>query len=212
MKVSEIFYSVEGEGRHIGYPTVFIRLSGCDMRCSWCDTKYAWSEEGRNMTLSQILEDVQRFPCKRVCVTGGEPLLQVHELRKLISLLKSKGYFVSLETNGAHYDEEIFSSVDFISVDVKTPSSGEKSDVNTVLKALERRSQAKFVIANREDYEFFRRMYKRYEQVFSKKTVILQPEGGIELKPLAEWVLKDGLDVRVLPQLHKLIWGGERGR
>ena len=123
MKINEIFASIQGEGKYLGYPQVFIRFTGCNLRCSWCDTQYAW-EEGIEMTRQQIIKAITKYDVNSVCITGGEPLMQIAELRELIADLKKRGYFIQLETNGTIYDQNIFESVDCVSLDIKPPSSG----------------------------------------------------------------------------------------
>jgi len=201
MKVSEIFASIQGEGRHVGKPQVFIRMSGCNLRCRWCDTKYAWTG-GREMSVSEVVAEVKRHRLKSVCITGGEPMVQKGELRKLVDKLKRAGYEIVLETNGTLYDRGIFSKVDCVSMDMKPPSSGERSD-ERLLSKLKRKDQVKVVVHDRPDYEYSKDIASK-----SKTDVILQPEGGTNLKWLAERVIADGLKVRVIPQLHKI--GGLR--
>lgn len=198
IKVCEIFASIQGEGREIGKPTVFIRLSGCNLRCSWCDTKYAL-EEGREFSLEEIIAKVNGFNLSTVSITGGEPMTQRTGLRELVRELKRIGYRISLETNGTLYDEWIFSNVDSVSMDAKPPSSGEKSDLS-ILKKLSAKDQVKIIIADGRDYDFAKEILKK-----TSVEVILQPAGGTGVKELADRVMADRLDVRVLPQLHKII-------
>ena len=206
MKIAEIFYSLQGEGTDIGLPTIFIRTSGCNLRCEWCDTKYAW-EGGDEYTIREIKSKISSYPGKRVCITGGEPLVQDGLLDLVEELVKS--YEISIETNGS-LDIEPISNMDIhISMDYKTPSSGmdkEMKDKNIDL--LRTKDVLKFVIADRDDYDFVKNKIKKLEP---SSAIIFQPVHGIELKDLAEWVIEDGIDVRVLPQLHKLIWGDKKG-
>jgi len=197
MKVTEIFASIQGEGRYIGRPQVFVRLSGCNLRCSWCDSKYSW-DGGKEMQVSDVLREIRRFRLLSVCITGGEPMLQRQELGRLIKGLKAKGYETVIETNGTLYDREIFSAVDCVSADMKPPSSKERSD-ERLLSRLRRKDQVKVVVADERDYDFAKKVMSK-----CRAEVILQPCGGKRLKPLMERVLADRLDARVLPQLHKI--------
>jgi 7-carboxy-7-deazaguanine synthase len=208
MKINEIFSSLQGEGVLIGTPTTFIRTTGCNLRCSWCDTKYAY-DEGRDMTIEEILAVVKEHSAIHVCITGGEPLLQ-EDAVKLVRRLSDKGYQICLETNGTKSIEDMpcLDSL-MISLDIKCPSSGmnEKMDF-TNLELLGPTDQLKFIIADIKDYDHAKNIIEKYKPIC---TLIMTPVGGKELKELAEWVLKDGLNVRVLPQLHKMLWGDERG-
>jgi len=208
MKINEIFHTIQGEGILMGVPTVFIRFTGCNLRCGWCDTRYAY-DEGEEMNLNDILQEVSEHPTSHVCITGGEPLLQ-DGVKNLIQALSDEGYTVLLETNGSQSIEELpcLDSL-VISLDIKCPSSGmyEKMDF-TNLEVLGPNDQLKFIVGDEKDYEYAKEIIDKYKPICS---IIMTPVGGIELKNLAEWVLRDGLHVRVLPQLHKMIWGEKRG-
>lgn len=212
MKVSEIFYSIQGEGIHIGLPTVFLRLFACDLRCSWCDTMYA--VEGRDfteMSQEEILNDIEKHNCKRVCITGGEPLLQKKELEPLTNELINSNYFIVLETSGHKKPPEVFFSEScIISMDCKCPGSGMEDRMDFALyEELRSSDQLKFVIMDENDYEFAKNILCKYK---IKSSIIFQPVYGKNLKWLAEKVLENELhQVRVLPQLHKNIWGEKRG-
>jgi 7-carboxy-7-deazaguanine synthase len=209
MMVNEIFLSIQGEGKEIGRPTVFIRLTGCNLRCNWCDTEYAFYE-GKKMSVEEVLDEVDRYGIKRVCITGGEPLLQRDEVLVLVDALLSRGYEISIETNGSLPIDGIHENV-LISMDWKTPSSGESEKMlESNLKFLREKDQLKFVIADERDYEYARDFLRKWRALLSCE-VIFQPVGVINIRWLAEKVLEDRLDVRVLPQLHKVIWGNERG-
>ncbi len=206
MIVNEIFFSIQGEGKEIGLPTVFIRLTGCNLRCTWCDTKYAFTE-GSEMSIEEIIDRADSYGIKRACITGGEPLLQ-KDVHALMDALLSKGYDIVLETNGSlpinGIDERVL-----ISMDWKTPSSGEERKMlESNLKFLKEKDQLKFVIADERDYEHALSVLGTHEM---RCEAIFQPLGGMNLKWLAERVMDDRMDVRVLPQLHKMIWGDERG-
>jgi 7-carboxy-7-deazaguanine synthase len=212
MNVSEIFYSIQGEGVEIGLPTVFVRLFACDLRCSWCDTMYA--VEGRDftkMTVAEVLDAVEGYGCRRVCITGGEPLIQKDEAGELAENLINKGYKIVLETSGHKMPPPVFWTEScVISMDCKCPGSGMEGKMDFGLfKELRPRDQLKFVIADEADYEYAKGILATYS---IKANVIFQPAGGLGLGWLSEKVMADRLGgVRVLPQLHKIIWGDRRG-
>lgn len=199
MNVNEVFASIQGEGRFVGRPQAFVRLTGCNMQCSWCDTRYAF-EGGEDLSVDKVLDKIAATGLTSVCVTGGEPLLQVDEVRELVKKLKEKDYEVVLETNGSLYDKEVFELVDCISFDVKPPSSGEESDLE-LLSKLRPGDQVKVVVADDIDYEYAKKVSDGVEGV----EVILQPINLDVAKDLTEKVVRDKLDVRVIPQLHKII-------
>jgi 7-carboxy-7-deazaguanine synthase len=208
MRISEIFYSLQGEGILTGLPTIFVRTTGCNLRCTWCDTQFAY-EGGGEIAVDHIVSNLEDFPVKRVCITGGEPLLQ-EELPILISRLLDSGYEVSLETNGS---KSIRGYLEFgslvISLDIKCPKSEMHESMDFLnIKRLRDKDQLKFVIADEGDYEYSKGILSEHKP---QCNIIMMPVGGIELKDLAEWVLRDGLDVRALPQLQKIIWGDIRG-
>jgi len=206
MIINEIFLSIQGEGKETGLPTVFIRLTGCNLRCKWCDTEYAFTE-GKEMEIKDVVERAGSFGIKRACITGGEPLLQ-KETSALISELLERGYDIVLETNGSLPIDDVDERV-MISMDWKTPSSGEeKSMLESNLPHLREKDQLKFVIADDRDYAYALSFLKEHEL---RCELIFQPLGGMNLKWLAERVIEDRVDARVLPQLHKIIWGNERG-
>ena len=213
MKVSEIFYSIEGEGIEIGRPEIFVRLSGCNLRCVWCDTKYAWYN-GKEMSVDKIIKEIKRYPCKNVSITGGEPLLQKDELLELIRKLKKMGYWVQINTNGTIFDKEIFELVDLITMDCKCPSSGMKSDLE-VLKRTKKnfkdKVQFKFVISNEEDYKFAEKLVKNL--LGDALSIVFQPEWeSVDFaRKIVELVKSDGLNVRVIIQQQKILWGSKRG-
>lgn len=210
LRVNEIFYSIQGESSFVGRPCVFIRLTGCNLRCSYCDTKYAYYE-GKDMQVQEILKQVSSFDCRLVEITGGEPLIQDGTLHLIESLLTT-GYEVLLETNGT----KDISPVDKRCIkilDVKCPFSGE-SDKNDLknLKRLGKRDEIKFVIADKRDFDFAKRILHEYNVTpFDPNPVHFSPAYGI-LSPevLAGWILKEGLDVRLNLQIHKIIWGEDK--
>ncbi len=209
MDIYEIFYSIQGEGRETGYPTVFIRTSGCNLRCSYCDTPEAY-ERGSSMSIEDILREVKKFPCDRVCVTGGEPLLQ-KETMELLSALIDNGYSVSIETNGSLSIKPLldFESL-LISLDIKCPSSRmhDKMDMNN-LRYLSEKDQLKFVISDRVDYEYAKNIIVENSVPCP---VFFQPVWSSNPGRLADWILRDGLSIRLGLQIHKVIWGEEKGR
>lgn len=209
MKIYSIFKSIQGEGLTMGAPTTFIRTSGCPLRCTYCDTKQAY-DKGEEMSLAEIMSRVAKFKTTHVCLTGGEPLMQ-REAPKLVQMLLEEDYRVVIETNGAMPLDEMPCDENLtISMDIKCPSSGEASKmVFSNIEILGPTDQLKFVIADEADYQYAKEVLERYAP---KCAVIFTPVGGTELRPLAEKVLKDKLDVRVLPQLHKFIWGEEDNR
>jgi 7-carboxy-7-deazaguanine synthase len=208
--VSEVFYSLQGEASRMGLPTVFIRLSGCPLRCVWCDTAYAFTG-GRRMTLSAILDRVSGYGVRQVCVTGGEPLAQ-KGCPALIASLCDAGHEVSLETSGALDIGGVDPRAARI-VDVKAPGSGE-SEKNRWqnVSLLTPRDELKFVLAGRADYQWARQavaehgLDRRCPILFSPVQETLAP------KDLAEWILADRLPVRFQLQLHKRLWGNMRGK
>ena len=208
MKICEIFRSLQGEGTLIGTPTVFIRTSGCNLECAWCDTPYS-KKNGDEMTVADILDRVKAFEIHYVCVTGGEPLFQTESVKLIDELLKA-GYHVSVETNGSISLEDLPCSMNMlISMDIKCPSSGMTDQMDlTNLELLSPIDQLKFVVANREDMMYAAKILKEHKV---DCPVIFTPVGGLTLEPVADFVLKKKLNVRVLPQLHKLIWGDKRG-
>ena len=211
LKVNEIFFSIQGESTFSGRPCVFVRLTGCNLRCSYCDTKYAY-EEGEYMEVEQIIDRVSSYGCKLVEITGGEPLIQ-ENTPYLIEELIDAGFQVLLETNGTK-DINIVDKRCIKIVDIKCPFSGEadKNDFEN-LKRLGKKDEVKFVIADRKDYEFAKAVLKKWKLVpFKPNPVHFSPVYNIlDPKLLAEWILEDRLMVRLNLQLHKLIWGDLRG-
>ena len=205
LKVNEIFYSLQGESSYVGLPTIFIRLTGCPMRCSYCDTEYAFNV-GKNLTIDQILESIDKYKTKNVTVTGGEPLAQ-KECWDLLTILCDKKYEVSLETGGAISISKIDERVKII-LDIKTPTSGEdKNNYWDNLKLIKPTDEIKFVVTDRKDYIWAKEILFR-EKLNEKALVLISPAyGDIDPKELADWILQDHLPVRFQIQLHKVIWG-----
>jgi len=208
MKINEIFYSIQGEGKWTGLPNTFIRTTGCNLRCSFCDTKYAY-ENGKEMSIEEIINEIQKFPCNFVCITGGEPLLQ-DEILDLIDILLKRGYKICLETNGSINIEKIASKESLmVSLDIKCPSSNmhEKMRLNN-LSYLTNYDQLKFVIKNKEDYDYAKNIIRKYKP---QSTVFFQPVWNTNPKNLSSWILNDSLNVRLGLQLHKILWGDKKG-
>ena len=208
MKINEIFYSIQGEGKWMGLPNIFIRTTGCNLRCSFCDTTYAY-ETGEEMSIEEIINRIRKHPCNYVCITGGEPLLQ-EAIVQLIDVLLEKKYVICLETNGSICIENLAGKKSLlISLDIKCPSSTmhEKMKFNNG-SLLTCNDQLKFIIQNREDYEYAKKIIKKYKP---QSAIFFQSVWGINLKELSSWVLNDGLDVRIGLQLHKIIWGDRKG-
>jgi len=203
--INEIFYSVQGESTYAGRPCVFVRLTACDLRCSWCDTPYAF-HEGRKMSVDEVVADVESRGCPTVEVTGGEPLLQT-DVYPLMQRLLDSGKTVLIETGGHRSIANVPPGVIRI-MDVKCPGSGEseKNDWGN-LTLLTKSDEAKFVIADRTDYEYARDIVRRENLPARVNAVLFSPvHGKLDAKLLAEWVIADRLDVRVQLQMHKYIW------
>jgi len=203
--INEIFYSIQGESIHSGRPCIFVRLAGCNLRCSYCDTSYAY-EEGVKMEIGEILEQISAYQCRLVEITGGEPLLQPNT-PMLIQKLLEDGYEVLMETNGS-FDISRVDRRCMIILDIKCPSSGEndKNDLKN-LNRLSLNDQVKFVIGSREDYKYAKEIITSIPAEFPLDRVLLSPVSGKMLPALlARWMLKDKLGVRLHLQLHKIIW------
>lgn len=210
LRITEVFCSLQGESRTIGRPTTFVRLTGCPLRCHYCDTEYAFSG-GELLTLSEILDRVRRFGVPHVTVTGGEPLAQI-EARQLMELLVEAGFKVSLETSGALSIADIDPNVSVV-MDLKTPGSGESHrNLMENISLLKSSDQVKFVITSREDYEWARFQVDQFGLDRRVDDVLFSPSFG-EVQPtmLAAWILEDRLPVRMQLQLHKILWGDKPG-
>ena len=210
LRISEIFHSLQGESTRVGLPTVFIRLTGCPLRCGYCDTDYAFSG-GESMGIEAILERAAQYDTRYVCVTGGEPLAQKHCLQ-LLTALCDKGYLVSLETSGALDISQVDSRVSRI-VDIKTPGSGEvERNLWLNIEQLTPHDEVKFVIVDEADYQWSVQVL-RERQLAERCQVVFSPAfGRLAPRQLAEWVLRDRLPVRMQVQLRKILLGEEQGR
>jgi len=222
LRINEIFFSIQGESSRMGRPCVFVRLAGCHLRCTYCDTEYAF-REGRSMPIDEVIEAVTSRRSDLVEITGGEPLLQ-KSVHVLVGKLCDLGRTVLIETSGAcdigACDPRAIRIMDF-----KTPGSGEDSrNLPANIERLTERDEVKFVITDREDYEWAKAMIERHDLPARCGEVLMSPvfaqppgaevagAGGLSLRRLAEWILTDGLAVRLQPQLHKFIWDrGTRG-
>lgn len=210
LRITEIFHSLQGETRTVGLPTVFVRLTGCPLRCHYCDTAYAFSG-GEIMSLEQILARVASYRPRYVCVTGGEPLAQPNCIPLLAALCEA-GYEVSLETSGALDISPVDTRVSRV-VDLKTPGSGEVGrNRYENLVELTRNDQVKFVVCSREDYEWAVSKLIEYRLDQRAGEVLMSPSHQqLEPRTLAEWVIADNLPVRLQLQLHKYLWNDEPG-
>ena len=203
--INEIFYSVQGESTYAGQPCVFVRLTACDLRCTWCDTPYAF-HEGRKRPINEVVAEVEKYGCQLVEVTGGEPLLQ-DAVYPLMSELLSRGKTVLLETGGHRSTERVPEPVITI-LDVKCPGSGEADRMDwDNLNRLRPRDEVKFVVQDRADYDYARGVIERFALAERAAAIHLSPVHGVmDPKTLSEWVLADRLPVRVQLQIHKYIW------
>jgi len=208
LQINEIFYSIQGESTYVGRPCVFVRLTGCNLRCRWCDTTYAFYE-GEQCSVEQVLEQVRAYKCPLVEITGGEPLLQ-DEVYPLIDRLLLEGYEVLIETGGSlsvhRLDPRVVKILDF-----KAPGSGMDPHNNPEnLRYLDRKDQIKFVVSDRRDYEWAKQVMTEY--ALTEKTQVLFSAVLDELHPseLAEWLLADRLDARLQIQFHKYLWDPKR--
>ncbi|WP_273779425.1 7-carboxy-7-deazaguanine synthase QueE [Acinetobacter sp. GSS19] len=219
LRITEIFYSLQGEANTAGLPTVFIRLTGCPLRCSYCDTTYSF-EGGERQSLKDIIQTALSYQTPYICVTGGEPLAQPNCL-PLLSRLCDLGCQVSLETSGALDVSKVDPRV-YKVLDLKTPTSGEQQrNLLSNLEYLTAHDQIKFVICNREDYEWSKQQVQNYQLQDKVSTVWFSPAFAVEknavklpalARDLAQWILQDHLPVRFQLQLHKLLWNDETGR
>jgi 7-carboxy-7-deazaguanine synthase len=208
LTINEIFYSIQGESTYAGRPCVFVRLTGCDLRCTWCDTTYSFNE-GRKMSVEDVIEEVRRYDSPLVEVTGGEPLLQ-QDVYPLMDLLLENGRTVLLETGGQLDVSRVPGAVVKV-MDVKCPGSGESHRNDWAnIDRLGSRDQVKFVIKDRVDYEYARDTLARHALDRRCDAVLFSPVHGVmNAKALSEWILEDKLPVRLQLQIHKHIWGPE---
>ncbi|WP_201557835.1 7-carboxy-7-deazaguanine synthase QueE [Psychrobacter sp. 72-O-c] len=225
LRITEIFYSLQGEALTSGLPTIFVRLTGCPLRCVYCDTEYAFSG-GERQSLETIITTIKSYPCKRICLTGGEPLAQPNAI-ELIKRLLAEDYEISLETAGALSVQNVPPAVSKV-MDLKTPSSGEvDKNLWSNLNYLTQHDQLKFVIMNREDYDWAKAKFIEHQLDKLVGTVWFSPMFNVAeddalnnnspdvpllARELAEWMLADALPVRFQLQLHKIIWADAKGK
>jgi 7-carboxy-7-deazaguanine synthase len=210
LRVTEIFLSIQGEANSAGYPTVFVRLTGCPLRCQYCDSEYAFFG-GEKQSLEQIAEAVTNYGADYVCVTGGEPLAQ-RECLPLLSMLCDKGFNVSLETSGAMPIDKVDPRVSIV-MDLKTPASGEVDrNQYSNISHLEPKDQLKFVICDRQDYDWAVFKLDEYDLKNKVDNIFFSPSyEQLEADKLAGWIIEDRLPVRLQTQLHKSLWGDKPG-
>ncbi len=202
MKINEIFYSIQGEGKWTGLPNIFIRTTGCNLRCNYCDTEYAYTK-GNNKTINEIIDEITKYQCKKICLTGGEPLIQEDSI-KLIKRLLKQNYIICLETNGSKDIKPLKKKKNLlISLDIKCPSSKmEKKMLFENIKFLENKDQLKFVIKDKKDYDYAKNILKKYS---TKCDSFFQPVWSTKPEKIANWILKDNLDVKLGMQIHKIL-------
>ena len=206
MQVTEIFFSIQGEGSRAGRPCVFVRFTGCDLRCVYCDTAYAF-HGGRPMSRPEILAEVGRHPTRLVCLTGGEPLLQ-KELPALARDLVERGYEVTVETHGQLPLDALPPEVARIA-DVKTPGSGEPATDLGWLAGLSPRDEVKFVVCSREDFSWSLDVIRRHRLEGRVELLLSPSHGQVDPRDLAGWMLESGVRARLNLQLHKVVWGAD---
>ena len=209
LRITEIFHSIQGESALLGWPTVFVRLTGCPLRCHYCDTAYAF-HGGVERSQDQVLEQVAAFQCRHVCVTGGEPLAQAACL-SLLAALADAGHVVSLETSGALPLSDVDPRIVKV-VDIKTPDSGEAGrNLWENLKSLNPSDQLKFVVCSRDDFDWAVAQIRDRDLTQLCEVFVSPSHGAVNPKDLAEWLLESRLPVRLQMQMHKLIWGESPG-
>ena len=204
LRVNEIFKSIQGESSYAGIPSVFVRLTGCNLRCSYCDTTYAY-DEGAEMSVNEILSTIKGYGCKNVCITGGEPLLQ-SSIIKLIDLLKKSHYKIFVETGGSINIDILPKAVTRI-MDIKCPDSGMDKEMDwDNIDRLKSSDEVKFIILSKKDYEWAKRITRKYKLTGRAQILFGVAYGRMKPKTLAGWILKDNLEVRFQLQLQKYIW------
>ena len=209
LRVTEIFRSIQGESTHAGRPCTFVRLTGCPMRCVWCDSEYTFTG-GEHISLDAVLAQVRAFGCRLVEVTGGEPLVQ-REAFRLIERLCDEGYEVLIETGGYVSTEDVDERAKLI-LDVKCPASGEvaRNHWPNLDRLRADRDEVKFVIANRADWDYARGVIEQYDLERRAKAVLISPVWDeVDLREMADWISTSGMNVRMQLQMHKQIWGAE---
>ena len=210
VSINEIFYSIQGEAKNSGRPTVFIRTAGCPFRCSYCDTEYAFTE-GNNIRINEIISKVKSFKTNFVTVTGGEPLAQKNIIL-LLNTLVDNSFNVSIETSGLVDISAIPKNVEIV-MDIKTPTSNESSkNIDNNLTAIKKTDVIKFVIGNEDDYKWSKKFITKNNLEHFENIFFSPVHDDLKISSIADWILKDKLNVTLQLQLHKYIWGNERGR
>ena len=210
VSINEIFYSIQGEAKNSGKPTVFIRTAGCPFRCSYCDTDYAFTE-GKQTKISEVVEYVKKFDTKYITVTGGEPLAQKN-IRNLLELLISNSYDISLETSGLIDISNVPKDIEIV-MDIKTPSSNEESkNIKKNLLIIKKTDVLKFVIGDKNDYEWSKEVLAENNLINFNNIYFSPVHDLLKPKEIAKWILDDNLKVTLQLQIHKYIWGNERAR
>jgi 7-carboxy-7-deazaguanine synthase len=207
MKINEIFYSLQGEGKLVGLPTIFIRTTGCNLRCAYCDTSYAY-HQGTEMSNDEIIQSLKKWNCKRICITGGEPMIQ-ENLFSFLKNLSKNNYEISIETNGSHDIRHLTSLENLlISLDIKCPTSGMHQKMHFEnIHFLRPSDQLKFVISTKTDFNYALSSITKYKP----QCQIVMQSSKEDIQQLAEWILTSNQDIRFGIQLHKLIWGNKKG-
>ncbi|WP_371735009.1 7-carboxy-7-deazaguanine synthase QueE [Aliikangiella sp. G2MR2-5] len=210
LRITEIFYSLQGESSTIGKPTLFVRLTGCPLRCVWCDTEYAFTG-GEYWEMDDLVAKIESYKPQHICVTGGEPLAQKKPCEELMKILCDQGYSVSIETSGAIDISGVDSRVSKV-MDLKAPDSGEMGkNLYSNIEHLDQSDEVKFVIMSRKDYDWAKMQMDQY-QLAQKTNVIMSPcFGEINERELAEWIIEDNLPVRFQLQMHKILWDDAAG-
>ena len=210
VSINEIFYSIQGEAKNTGKPTVFIRTAGCPFRCSYCDTDYAFTE-GKQKKISEVIKYVKKFDTKYITVTGGEPLAQKN-IKNLLELLISNSYDISLETSGLIDISSVPEDIEIV-MDIKTPSSNEESkNIKKNLSVIKKTDVLKFVIGDKNDYEWSKEILSENNLVNFNNIYFSPVHDLLKPKDIAKWILDDNLKVTLQLQIHKYIWGNERAR
>jgi len=210
LRITEIFYSLQGESSSIGKPTLFVRLTGCPLRCVWCDTEYAFSG-GEYWELAELIQKIESYQPQNICITGGEPLAQLESCLQLMQQLCDKNFRVSLETSGSIDVSKVDPRVSKV-MDLKAPESGEMNkNLYSNIGHLNKNDEVKFVIKSRKDYDWAKMQIDQY-QLSDKTNVIISPcFGDISERELAEWIIQDNLPVRFQIQMHKVLWNDAKG-
>ena len=210
VSINEIFYSIQGEAKNSGKPTVFIRTAGCPFRCSYCDTDYAFTE-GKQKKISEVIKYVKKFDTKYITVTGGEPLAQKN-IKNLLELLISNSYDISLETSGLIDISSVPEDIEIV-MDIKTPSSNEESkNIKKNLSIIKKTDVLKFVIGDKNDYEWSKEVLSENNLINFSNIYFSPVHDLLKPKDIAKWILDDNLKVTLQLQIHKYIWGNERAR